>query len=171
MEPVAEFNIICLESVNTDTLRKIKKALRTDLTLTQIYLLLKNNKPLLENLYFTEAIKYSLLLSRNRINASIDVKRSVIATGGSVIYGKEAMEHLKKIGVVVYIKLPYEEIAHRLGNLEQRGVAIKNNQTLEDLYNERVPLYEKYADIVCEEKNMTISQTALFIRDKLKEFD
>ena len=68
----------------------------------------------------------------NRINASIDVKRSVIATGGSVIYGKEAMEHLKKIGVVVYIKLPYEEIAHLLGNLEQRGVAIKNNQTLED---------------------------------------
>ena len=107
----------------------------------------------------------------NRINASIDVKRSVIATGGSVIYGKEAMEHLKKIGVVVYIKLPYEEIAHRLGNLEQRGVAIKNNQTLEDLYNERVPLYEKYADIVFEEKNLTISQTALFIRDKLKEFD
>ena len=71
MEPVAEFNIICLESVNTDTLRKIKKALRTDLTLTQIYLLLKNNKPLLENLYFTEAIKYSLLLSRNRIKNEI----------------------------------------------------------------------------------------------------
>ena len=107
----------------------------------------------------------------NRINASIDVKRSVIATGGSVIYGKEAMEHLKKIGVVVYIKLPYEEIAHRLGNLEQRGVAIKNNQTLEDLYNERVPLYEKYADIVFEEKNLTISQTALFIRDKLREYE
>ena len=75
------------------------------------------------------------------------------------------------IGVVVYIKLPYEEIAHSLGNLEQRGVAIKNNQTLEDLYNERVPLYEKYADIVCEEKNMTISQTALFIRDKLMEYE
>lgn len=71
MEPVAEFNIICLESVNTDTLRKIKKALRTDLTLTQIYLLLKNNKPLLENLYFTGAIKYSLLLSRNRIKNEI----------------------------------------------------------------------------------------------------
>ena len=107
----------------------------------------------------------------NRVNASIDVVKSVIATGGSVIYGKEAMEHLKQIGTVVYIKLPYEEIAHRLGNLEQRGVAIKNNQTLEDLYNERVPLYEKYADIVCEEKNMTISQTALFIRDKLMEYE
>ena len=50
-------------------------------------------------------------------------------------------------------------------------MAIRKNQTLRDLYNERVPLYEKYADIVCEEKNMTISQTALFIRDKLMEYE
>ena len=56
----------------------------------------------------------------NKVNASIDVKRSVIATGGSVVYGREAMEHLKNIGIVVYIKLPYEEVNHRLGNLEQR---------------------------------------------------
>ena len=107
----------------------------------------------------------------NKVNASIDVKRSVIATGGSVVYGREAMEHLKKIGIVVYIKLPYEEINHRLGNLEQRGVAIRKNQTLKDLYNERVPLYEKYADITVEEKNLTISQTALYIRNKLREYE
>ena len=107
----------------------------------------------------------------NKVNASIDVKRSVIATGGSVVYGREAMEHLKKIGIVVYIKLPYEEINHRLGNLEQRGVAISKNQTLKDLYNERVPLYEKYADITVEEKNLTISQTALYIRDRLREYE
>lgn len=78
----------------------------------------------------------------NKINASIDVSRSVIATGGSVIYGKEAMEHFKKIGIVVYIRLPYEEIANRLGDLTQRGVSIKEGQTLLDLYNERIPLYE-----------------------------
>ena len=84
----------------------------------------------------------------NKINASIDVSRSVIATGGSVIYGKEAMEHFKKIGIVVYIRLPYEEIANRLGDLTQRGVSIKEGQTLLDLYNERIPLYEKYADVV-----------------------
>lgn len=106
----------------------------------------------------------------NKVNASINVKKSVIATGGSVIYGKEAMEHLKEIGVVVYIKLPYEKIKRRLGNLAQRGVAIKDNQTLRDLYNERVPLYEKYADIIVEEKNLTISQTALFIKEKLKDY-
>ena len=71
----------------------------------------------------------------NKINASIDVSRSVIATGGSVIYGKEAMEHFKKIGIVVYIRLPYEEIAKRLSDLTQRGVSIKEGQTLLDLYN------------------------------------
>ena len=107
----------------------------------------------------------------NRVNSSINVKKTVIATGGSVVYGKQAMEHFKEIGVIVYIDLPYEEIDHRLGNLEQRGVAIRKNQTLRDLYNERVPLYEKYADIAVKEENLTISQTALLIRDKLRAYE
>ena len=107
----------------------------------------------------------------NRVNAAISVKKSVIATGGSVVYGRQAMEHLKEIGTVVYIKLPYDEINHRLGNLEQRGVAIRKNQTLKDLYEERVPLYEKYADIIINEENLTISQTALLIRDKLRAYE
>ena len=107
----------------------------------------------------------------NRVNASINVKKTVIATGGSVIYGKDAMEHFKEIGVIVYIDLPYEEINHRLGNLEQRGVAIRKSQTLKDLYDERVPLYEKYADISVKEENLTISQTAILIRDKLRAYE
>lgn len=101
----------------------------------------------------------------NKINASIDVSRSVIATGGSVIYGKEAMEHFKKIGIVVYIRLPYEEIANRLGDLTQRGVSIKEGQTLLDLYNERIPLYEKYADVIVDENGMAIPETALYIKE------
>lgn len=108
----------------------------------------------------------------NRVNASIDVNRSVIATGGSVVYGKDAIEHFKKIGIIVYIRLPYEEIANRLGDLTKRGVSIKEGQTLLDLYNERVPLYEKYADIIVDENGMTIPETALTIKteyDKLKE--
>ena len=103
----------------------------------------------------------------NKINASIDVSRSVIATGGSVIYGKEAMEHFKKIGIIVYIRLPYEEIAKRLSDLTQRGVSIKEGQTLLDLYNERIPLYEKYADVIVDENGMAIPETALYIKEKL----
>lgn len=90
----------------------------------------------------------------NDINASIRVEQSVIATGGSVIYGAEAMKHLKSIGTVVYLKLSYEEIENRLGDLNERGVALKKGQTLLDLYRERVPYYEKYADVTidCEDK-------------------
>ncbi len=78
------------------------------------------------------------------------------ATGGSVCYGREAMRHLQQLGIVVYLRLGCEALAERLGDLHERGVAMKEGQTLAKLYLERVPLYEKYADIVidCEEKNL-----------------
>lgn len=87
----------------------------------------------------------------NRVNASIQAEETVIATGGSVIYCPEAMEHLKSIGTVVYLKLSLEPLSKRLGNLKGRGVLLKEGQTLEDLYRERTPLYEKYADLVIDE--------------------
>lgn len=90
----------------------------------------------------------------NDVNASLEAEQAVIATGGSVIYGKEAMEHLRKIGTVVYLQLPYEELAERLGDLTARGVTLQPGQTLRDLYGERIPLYEKYAHvtIACQGK-------------------
>lgn len=86
----------------------------------------------------------------NAVNAGLDVHGSIIATGGSVIYGQEAMEHLREIGTVIYLKLTYEEIEHRLGDLNARGVTLKEGQNLADLYEERIPLYEKYAHITLE---------------------
>lgn len=94
------------------------------------------------------------------VNASIDVKRTVIATGGSVVYGKTAMEHLKKIGTVVYLKLPLETIRDRLGDLSERGVTLREGQTLEDLYRERIPLYETYADVTVDCRNKSIREIA-----------
>lgn len=90
----------------------------------------------------------------NDVNASLTMEKAVIATGGSAIYGAQAMEHLKEIGHVVYLKLSYEEIADRLGDLNARGVTLMPGQTLKDLYAERTPLYEKYADavIACDGK-------------------
>ena len=75
----------------------------------------------------------------NDVNASIKTDKSVIATGGSVIYGREAMAHLKRIGTVIYLKLGLASIEERLGDLKERGVAVRDGQTLEDLYAERVP--------------------------------
>ena len=77
----------------------------------------------------------------NRINAGIEAENTVIATGGSVVYGQEAMEHLHRIGQVIYLQLSCEQIEERLGDLHARGVTIKPGWTLRDLYNERVPLY------------------------------
>ncbi|MBO6282423.1 MAG: shikimate kinase, partial [Pseudobutyrivibrio sp.] len=76
-----------------------------------------------------------------------------------VIYGKEAMEHLKEIGTVVYLKLDYETLDSRLGNLKGRGVVLKDCQTLKDLYDERIPLYEKYADVIVDEGGLDLEQT------------
>ena len=86
----------------------------------------------------------------NEINAGLQAKRAVIATGGSAVYGKEAMAHFKEIGKVVYLSLPYEELRERLGDLHKRGVVLREGYTLKKLYEERVPLYEKYADLVID---------------------
>ena len=69
------------------------------------------------------------------------------------------MEHLKEIGTVVYLKVGYEQLEARLGNLKERGVALKEGQTLRDLYEERCPLYEKYADIIVDEEKSGLDET------------
>lgn len=105
----------------------------------------------------------------NRVNAGINAEKSVIATGGSVVYGKEAMEHLKEIGTVVYLKLPYEMLEKRLHNIKGRGVVLKEGQELWDLYEERVPLYEKYADIIVDETNLSVEDTIEKVIKELKK--
>lgn len=85
------------------------------------------------------------------INAGLNVEKSIIAPGGSVIYGARAMEHLREIGTIVYLKLTYEDLEKRLGNLKDRGVVLKDGMTLRDLYDERCSYYEQYADITIDE--------------------
>ena len=103
----------------------------------------------------------------NQVNASIEADRTVIATGGSVVYGKEAMEHLGEIATVIYLKLSYKALRKRLGNLKNRGVVLRDGQTLKDLYEERVVLYEKYADITIDEENKNLEETLQSIIDTL----
>ena len=88
----------------------------------------------------------------NRVNAGIEAENSVISPGGSVVYCEEAMQHYKEIGIIVYLKASYQTIKRRIRNPKKRGVVLREGQTLRDLYNERVPYFEKYADItVCED--------------------
>ena len=94
-----------------------------------------------------------------RVNASIEADHCVIATGGSVVYRENAMQHLKEIGTVVYLKLTCEQLKERLGDLRCRGVVLHDGQNLEGLYKERIPLYEKYADIVVDETDLSVEET------------
>ncbi len=105
----------------------------------------------------------------NRVNAEYNAEYTVIAPGGSVIYGREAMEHLKEIGTIVYLKLSYKSLEERLGDLRARGVVLKDGYTLRDLYNERTPLYEKYADIIMDEGNMDLINTVESIKASLEK--
>lgn len=98
----------------------------------------------------------------NDVNASLDGHKKVISTGGSAIYGEGAMNHLREMGLVVYLKLSCGELAERLGDLNARGVTLQPGQNLESLYEERVPLYEKYAHVV-------ISCDGKYLRDIVNE--
>lgn len=89
--------------------------------------------------------------------------KTVIATGGSVVYGENAMKHLHENGIVVYIRLPYTEIESRLSNLATRGVTLREGQSLHDLYDERIPLYEKEADIMLDAEGFEIEKTVASI--------
>ena len=82
-----------------------------------------------------------------KVLSELEAENAVISTGGSAIYYDGAMQHLKENGTVVYIKANLKTIKSRLRNIKTRGVAMGKGQTLDDLYKQRVPLYEKYADI------------------------
>lgn len=95
----------------------------------------------------------------NEVNACVLAENTVIAPGGSAIYGAEAMEHFREMATVVYLKLSFESVAERLGDLTERGVVFRPGQDLRALYEERCPLYEKYADIVVECDGSDIGET------------
>ena len=102
-------------------------------------------------------------------NASLVLQGSVIAPGGSVVYGSRAMEHLKQISTVVYLDTSLEDLRRRLRDLHARGVTFKPGQTLEDLYNERTPLYKKYARVTVNTDGKNVHQLVREIREALKQ--
>ena len=91
------------------------------------------------------------LETESRVVSSISgFHRTVISTGGSVVLSERAMQNLQRNGIIVYIKLPCEEIKARVKNITTRGIVMNKNETLEDIYRERTPLYEKYADVTVD---------------------
>jgi shikimate kinase len=98
----------------------------------------------------------------NEVNCSINAEHAVIATGGSAVYGAEAMKHFKSIGKIIYLEVSKEEIEDRLGSLKERGVVSNGKQTIREIYEDRRMLYKKYADI-------TVSMDQKRIRESVEE--
>lgn len=107
---------------------------------------------LLHELIATEGSD-GFLRIENEVNASIAAERTVISTGGSVVYGREAMEHLCAMGHVIYLKISFDVLSERLGDYVHRGVVLPDGYTLSDLYRERAALYEAYAHETVDEGN------------------
>jgi shikimate kinase len=112
----------------------------------------------LQNIIDKKGIDYFLQAEENAI-LSLDINATVIATGGSVIYSEKAMQHLKSLGKVVYLSLSYNTMVKRIKNITTRGVVLKSGTSLLDMYNERLPLYEKYADITINCDKCNVEQT------------
>ena len=144
-----DWNACCREKYDTDLLIQ------------------KQEKRLLKEIIAQEG-NDGFLVIENQVNRDLDVENAVIAPGGSVVYCEEAMEHYKKTGTVVYLKVSYETIDRRIQNAKSRGVVLKEGQTLKDLYEERVCLFEKYADYTICEDGLTIEET---IGNVLKLFE
>ena len=113
---------------------------------------------LLKDIIASEGVD-GFIAVEDRINSSIDCHKSIIATGGSAVYGENAMAHFKEIGTLVYLKLDYDKIKRRLGNIKNRGVVMPEGYTLKKLYDERVKLYERYADITIDCNGLNVEES------------
>ena len=94
-----------------------------------------------------------------RVLMELEAENAVISTGGSAIYYPRAIDHLKKGGIIVYLKVSLAAIEERLDNIKTRGVAMGKGETIENLYEQRVPLYEKYADVTIEADGLAVEET------------
>ena len=123
----------------------LAKTLGLHFTDTDILIQQQTGK-LLQQIIDEDGIDRFLQIEEEVVSA-LDLQNCVIATGGSVVYSKKSMEHLKKNALTVYLYADYEEICGRLSNIKTRGIVFKGKNDLHAVYNERLPLYERYADL------------------------
>ncbi len=109
----------------------------------------------------------AFLQIENDVICEAEFDNCVIATGGSAVYGEEAMKKLRTEGVAVYLKLSSDELVRRIDNIHTRGIAMKQGTTIAELYAERSPLYEKYADVTVECEGLTPEQCVEAIAEEI----
>ena len=104
---------------------------------------------LLQDIIQAEGIERFVRIEQRHVLA-LDRRKHVIATGGSVVCGPAAMQHLRTLGTIVYLNVPLPILAHRLSNLNGRGMIMAPGQTLDGVFQQRLPLYRRYADLVID---------------------
>ena len=137
-----------------------KKFIDTDLVIQQ------RENALLADIIKEKGVE-GFMKSEEEAILSVDENNTVIATGGSAVYGEKAMEHLKENGTVVYLKVEKDELFKRLTDIKERGVVLREGENIEEMYDSRIVLYEKYADIIIEERDSTIEETIRKIQNEL----
>ena len=113
---------------------------------------------LLQNIIDADGIDYFLYCEADAVK-SLDCDNCVVATGGSVVYREDAVQHLKSNGKIIFLDVPLDEIKRRLNNINTRGIAAKKNKSIEDIYNERIALYNKYADVIIKTDGESVEKT------------
>lgn len=105
-----------------------------------------------------------------KVNQNIPLKGTILATGGSAVYGKKAMEYFQKNAIIIYLQEEFDVLESRLSNIKGRGVVFKEGQSLFELFRERVPLYEGFAHITIFEKSRGPEETILDIQEELNDY-
>ncbi|TYQ14909.1 UNVERIFIED_CONTAM: shikimate kinase [Acetivibrio alkalicellulosi] len=132
----------------------LAKTMRKDFIDTDLLIQQKHGN-LLQDIIDNEGLK-QFLAYEEKVVVDIDVKNHVIATGGSVIHSNAGLNHLKRDSILIYLQLRFDEIDSRIKNISSRGIAMEKGGSLIELFNKRVPLYEKHGDIIinCSNKHM-----------------
>lgn len=126
----------------------LAKELAMDFVDTDLLIQAREGKALQDILHASDYQQLREVEERTLLSQSFEAQ--VVATGGSAVYSEAAMRHLRRFGRVVYLHVPLDVLRQRLHNYADRGVARRPGQTLEELYEERCPLYERYADLRIE---------------------
>jgi shikimate kinase len=141
--------IIGMPSAGKSTVGVIlAKTLGMNFTDTDI-VIQENTGRLLQEIINTDGIDAFLKIEESTI-LSLNCNNSIVATGGSVVFSHRSMDYLKKDSLVIYLNLVFEEMVQRLNNITTRGIVLAEGQSLLDMYNQRISLYEKYADITID---------------------
>ena len=145
----------------------LAKALGMDFVDTDI-LIQQREKRLLQEIIDREGIE-RFLRTEEAVLSELQVRNCVVATGGSAVYSRKAMQSLRETGTVIYLSVPYEEVEKRVTNITTRGIVIKQGRSLKDAYEERLPLYRQYSDVLIDCAGRDIEGTVSEMIAKLCE--